>query len=145
MSRDASVTRWYGRHHVHDAITKVQSYHPSVIQVLSPLRHIMSAQARLGSYSAVQSGATAWIFRFSTPIRVAARGYRARAMLGLHTPDGAERVSRGLDSCDRAREIVVRLDRAGSGGVVDPGAACWVGISCASGVMAREAQRMSSQ
>jgi len=58
-------------------------------------------------------------------------------MLGLHAPDGAERVSRGLDSCDRAREIVVRLDGAGSGGVVDPGAACWVGISGGSGVMGK--------
>ena len=90
-------------------------------------------------------GATAWILRLCTPILVAARGYRARAMLGLNAPDGAERVSRGLDSCDRAREIVVRLDEAGSGGAVDPGAACWVGISGASGVMGREAERMSSQ
>ena len=31
-------------------------------------------------------GATAWILRLSTPIRVAARGCRARAMLGLHAP-----------------------------------------------------------
>ena len=35
---------------------------------------------------------------------------------------------------------VVRVDGAGSGGVVDPGAACWVGISGASGVMGREVQ-----
>eukprot|EP00964_Phaeocystis_antarctica_P003942 scaffold2111_cov36-Phaeocystis_antarctica.AAC.2 len=46
----------------------------------------MSAQARLGSYSAALFGATAWILRLCTPIRVAARGYRARAMLGLHAP-----------------------------------------------------------
>ena len=64
---------------------------------------------------------------------------------GVARTDGAERVSRGLDSFNRAREIVVRLDGAGSGGVVDPGAACWVGISGASGVMGREVQRMSSQ
>jgi len=37
---------------------------------------------------------------------------------------------------------VVRVDGAGSGGVVDPGAACWVGISGASGVMGRELQRI---
>ena len=78
-------------------------------------------------------------------IRVAARGIRARAMLGLHAPDGAERLCRGIDSCDRAREIAVRVDGAGSGGVVEPGAACWVGISGASGVMGREAQRMNCQ
>ena len=47
----------------------------------------MSAQARLGSYPAVQSGSTAWILRICTPILVAARGYRARAMLGLHAPE----------------------------------------------------------
>ena len=63
-------------------------------------------------------------------------------MLGLHAPDGAERLCRGIDSCDRAREIVVRKDGAGSGGVVEPGAACWVGISGASGVMGRELQRI---
>jgi hypothetical protein len=52
---------------------------------------------------------------------------------------------RGIDSCDRAREIAVRVDGAGSGGVVEPGDACWVGISGASGVMhmGREAQRMN--
>jgi len=66
-------------------------------------------------------------------------------MLGLHAPDGAERLCRGIDSCDRAREIAVRVDGAGSGGVVEPGAACWVGISGASGVMGREAQRMNCQ
>ena len=65
-------------------------------------------------------------------------------MLGLHAPDGAERLCRGIDSCDRAREIVVRKDGAGSGGVVEPGAACWVGISGASGVMGREAQQLVS-
>ena len=105
----------------------------------------MSAQARLGSYSAVLFGATAWILRLSTPIRVAARGYRARAMLGLHAPEALQRVSWGIGSVDGARASVVRVDGAGSGGVVDPGAACWVGISGASGVMGREAQRMSSQ
>lgn len=61
------------------------------------------------------------------------------------TRDGAERLCRGIDSCDRAREIAVRVDGAGSGGVVEPGAACWVGISGASGVMGREAQRMNCQ
>ena len=44
-------------------------------------------QARLGSYPAVQPGSTAWILRLCTPILVAARGYRARAMLGLHAPE----------------------------------------------------------
>ena len=48
---------------------------------------LMSAQARLGSYPAVQSGSTAWMLRLCTPILVAARGYRARAMLGLHAPE----------------------------------------------------------
>ena len=75
----------------------------------------MSAQARLGSYSAVPSGATAWILRLSTPIRVAARGYRARAMLGLHAPDALQRVSWGIGSVDGARASVVRVEGAGSG------------------------------
>ena len=93
-----------------------------------PTLEDISAQARLGSYPAVQSGATAWILRLSTPIRVAARGYRARAMLGLNRPDGAERVSWGLDSFDRAREIAVKpydwMERdAGSGSFVEPEAA----------------------
>ena len=90
-------------------------------------------------------GASAWILRLSTSILVAARGYRARAMLGLHAPDDAERLCRGISPCDREREIAVRLDGAGSGGVVEPGAAWWVDICGAPGVMGREAQRMSSQ
>ena len=98
----------------------------------------MLVLAGLGSYPAVPSGTSARILRLCTPILVAARGYRARAMLELHAPDGAERLSQALDCFDRAREIVVRLDEAGSGGAVDPGAACWVGISGASGVMGRE-------
>ena len=40
---------------------------------------------------------------------------------------------------------MVQVDGAGSDGIVDPGAAYWVGISGASGVMGREAQSMSSQ
>ena len=105
----------------------------------------ISAEARLGSYSAVHFGPTAWILRLCTPICVAARGYRARAMLRLHAPEALQRVSWGIGSVDGARASVVRVDGAGSGGVVDPGAACWVGISGASGVMGREVQRMSSQ
>ena len=49
----------------------------------------MSAQARLGSYPAVQSGSTAWILRLCTPILVAARGYRARGMLGRRCKESA--------------------------------------------------------
>ena len=49
-------------------------------------------------------------------------------MLGLNRPDGAERVSWGLDSFDRAREIAVKpydwMERdAGSGSFVEPEAA----------------------
>ena len=98
----------------------------------------MSAQARLGSYAAVPPGANARILRLSTPILVAVRGYRARAMLGLHAPDDAERLCRGIDSCDRRREAAVRVDGAGSGGVVEPGDACWVGVCGAPGVVGRE-------
>ena len=86
--------------------------------------------ARLGSYSAVHFVPTAWILRLCTPIRVAARGYARALCWGLSSPDvDAERVSWGIGSVDGVRASVVRVEGAGSDGLVDPGAACWVGIS----------------
>ena len=76
-------------------------------------------------------------------------GYREHhlVVLGAHILLAEVRLGvnvRLLQAVD-CRSAVVPVDGAGSGGVVEPGAACWVGISGASGVMGREAQRMNCQ
>ena len=66
----------------------------------------MSALFGLGSFAAVQNEATAWILRLRTPGPNYLRAIRARAMMGLNAPGGAERVSWGIGSFGCERESV---------------------------------------
>ena len=60
---------------------------------------------------------------------------------GEHTR-GARFVRSGISHVEGSRASVVQVDASGSGGLVDPGVACWVGISGELG--AREESGMSA-